>query len=160
MAQAQQQMQDALAQMDAVQKDAQQMAAAQNNAGDGGNPPGGQGQQPGPGGQGPGRMGPRGNQPGQGMGGPGVGAGGVGQKQVAAYTLKQEMDPSQRIDSGRMLAKTYVKAPTDRGQSTIQFTPAAAAAVKAATDDVPEESVPKDAQGAVKKYFETMDTGN
>ncbi len=162
MAQAQQQMQDALAQMDAVQKDAQQMAAAQNGAGDA---PGqqagqgsgqGQGQQPG-GNQGGQGNGPKNNQHGNGQGAGGVG--GVQGKAFAQYTVKQSIDPSQQIANGRMLAKTFVKAPQDKGTSTIQFTPAAAAAVKDATDDVPEESVPKDAQGAVKKYFETMDNG-
>ena len=158
MAQAQQQMQDALAQMDAVQKDAQQMAAAQANGGDGSNPADNP-PPPGQGGQAPGAFGPKGPA-GNGMGGPGIGNGGVGKKQVASFTVKQEMDPSQSIANGRMLAKTFVKAPQDKGTSTIQFTRAAAAAVKDATDDVPEESVPKDAQSTVKKYFETMDSGN
>ena len=157
MAQANQQMQDALAQMDAVQKDREEMAAAQNGAGDGqGEQPG---QQPGggkkPGGQGQGNKGGQG----QGMGGPGVGAGGSGSKAVASYTVKQEIDASQHIDSGRMIAKTFVKAPADKGESKIQFTPAADAAVKDATDDVPEASVPKDAQDVVKHYFNTIDNG-
>ena len=161
MAQAQQQMNESLAQMDAVQKDAQQMAAAQNAAdgnGPGEQPPPPEGQ-PGNGGQGPGQMGPKPPGQGKGMGGPGFGAGGVGQKTVAQYTVKQEMDPSQKIDSGRMLAKTFVKAPAEKGTSIIQFTPAAAAAVKDATDDVSEESVPKEAQNAVRGYFNTIDEG-
>ncbi len=161
MAQAQQQMQDALAQMDAVQKDAQQMAAAENGAGDAPGQGAGQGQGPGqrPGGGGAGQgNGPKNNQHGNGQGAGGVG--GVQGKAFAQYTVKQSIDPSQQIANGRMLAKTFVKAPQDKGTSTIQFTPAAAAAVKDATDDVPEESVPKDAQSSVKKYFETMDNPN
>ena len=104
-------------------------------------------------------MGPVNPKQGNGMGGPGRGAGGRGEKATAGYTVKQEIDAAQRIDSGRMLAKSFVKAPNDKGTSTIQFTPAAAAAVKDATDDVPEESVPKEAQGVVKKYFETVESG-
>jgi hypothetical protein len=159
MANAQQQMQDALAQMDAVQKDAQQMAAAQNaDDGSGQNPGPGPGNDPGdqsgPNGQG----GPKKHGPGNG-GGTGGAGGPKADLAVAAFSVKQEMDPSQRIDNGRMLAKTFVKAPTDKGTSTIQLTPAAAAAVKDATDDVPEESVPKDAQRIVKDYFNTIDNG-
>ncbi len=160
MAQAQQQMQDALAQMDAIQQDSKQMAAAQNATdGSAGQQPD-QGTQPGAGGQKMGQMGPNQGHKGGGMGGAGFGAGGNGPKAVASFTVKPEFDPSQNIANGRMIAKSLVKAPQDKGTSTIQFTPAQASAVKDATDDVPEESVPKDAQAAVKKYFETMENGN
>jgi hypothetical protein len=161
MAQAQQQMQDALGQMDAVQKDNEQQAAAQNgDGGDGNNPGQGQGQQPGQGGQGGPNQGgqgggPKNNQKGNGGGFGGVG--GVQSKAAASYTVTQVQDPSQRIANGRMLAKTFVKAPQDKGASTIQFTPAAASAVKDATDDVPEENVPKEAQSIVRGYFNTVD---
>jgi hypothetical protein len=160
MQQAGQQMAQALGEMDAVKKDAEQMAAAQN-AGDGSgndpnNPDGGP--KPQPGGQGPGGLGPNQGK-GNGMGGPGIGAGGVGEKQVAAYTVKQEMSPSQNIAGGKVLAKSFVKAEKLVGKSTIELSPAEKAAVKESTDDVSEETVPKDAQKAVKDYFDTVGNG-
>jgi hypothetical protein len=66
------------------------------------------------------------------------------------------MDPSQNISNGKVLAKTFVKADQLIGKSTIQITPAQRAAVRDSTDDVSEESVPKDAQKAVKDYFDTV----
>ncbi len=155
MQQAGQQMADALTQMDAVQKDAQQVAAAQNTGSDGGNQNNNPGRQPGSGGQGQGGQ-PNGNhQQGNGQGGAG-GVGGWMDKSLAQYTVKQEMDPSQNIAGGRVLAKSYVKTAQDTGKSTIQLSPAEKATVKESTDEVSEESVPKDAQKAVKEYFDTV----
>jgi hypothetical protein len=152
-------MAQALGEMDAVKKDAEQMAAAQNSGdGAGGGEKDDGGPKPGPGGQGPGAFGPNQGK-GNGMGGPGIGAGGVGQEQVAAYTVKQEMDPSQNIAGGKVLAKTFVKADQLIGKSTIELSPAEKAAVKESTDDVSEETVPKDAQKAVKDYFDTVGDG-
>jgi hypothetical protein len=154
MQQAGQQMADALNQMDAVQKDAEQVAAANNGAGDNGDQGNGTGQKP-PGGQGQGGQ-PNGNhQQGNGQGGAG-GVGGWMDKQLAQYTVKQEMDPSQNIANGKILAKSYVKTAQDTGKSTIQLSPAEKATVKESTDEVSEESVPKDAQKAVKEYFDTV----
>jgi hypothetical protein len=101
-------------------------------------------------------MGHPGNQKGGGMGGPGIGQGGVGERQLAQYSVKQELDPSQNIAGGKVLAKSFVKADRDIGKSTIQLSPEAKAAVKESTDDVSEESVPKDAQKVVKDYFDTV----
>jgi hypothetical protein len=75
---------------------------------------------------------------------------------VAQYSVKQVLDPSQTIANGKVLAKTFVKADQVVGQATIELSPAGKAAVKEATDDVSEESVPKDAQKAVKDYFDTV----
>ena len=69
--------------------------------------------------------------------------------------MKPEVAPSQQIAGGKMLAKTFIKAPTDKGESKIQFSPAEAAAYSKATDEVNEESIPKDAQKVVKEYFNT-----
>ncbi len=161
MKQAGQQMAQALGQMDAVQKDAEQVAAAQkaaqqtdddpNNTGQN-NSNKNNGQKPG-GGQGGQNPLPPGGQPGNGAP-PSVG--GDGAKQLAQYTVKQELDPSENIAGGKVLAKTFVKAPQLKGNSTIVLSPAAKAAVKESTDDVTEESVPKDAQKAVKDYFDTV----
>jgi hypothetical protein len=163
MQQAGQQMAQALGQMDAVQKDAQEQAVARNNPDQGGaNQPGdgagqgGQGQNGG--GQGQWKPGQPGNQQGQGgAGGPGPG-GGKGQTQLAQFSVKQELDPSQNISNGKLLAKSFVKADQLNGKSTIQLSTAAKAAVKESTDDVSEDTVPKDAQKAVKDYFDNVGT--
>jgi len=161
MKQASDQMAQALGQMDAVQKDAEEVAAMQRAAGQpddgGGNNPGdgkgGNGK--GGGGQAPGKLGKVGNEKGNGMGGPGIGAGGQGEKEVAEFTVKQEIDPSQNINGGKVLAKTFVKAPQLKGNATVELSPdARASAVKNGTDDVSEASIPKDAQKVVKDYFD------
>jgi hypothetical protein len=162
MKQAGQQMAQALGEMDAVQKDAEQQQVAQqtgDQAGDGGDGSGdAQNGQPGKhgGGNGAWKAG-QANGPGcGGMGGPGGGGGGGGQMTVAQYSVKQVLDPSQTIANGKVLAKTFVKADQVIGKSTIELSSAGKAAVKEATDDVSEESVPKDAQKAVKDYFDTV----
>jgi len=165
MKQAGEQMAQALGQMDAVKKDAEQVAAMQkaaqqpdddgSNPGDGGKNGNKPGQQPG-GGQGGGPQNAQaGGQPGGGGGAP-PGFGGAGEKALAEFTVKQELDPSQNINGGKVLAKTFVKAPQLQGKATIELSPAAKAAVKESTDDVAEESVPKDAQKVVKDYFDTV----
>jgi hypothetical protein len=168
MQQAGQQMAQALGEMDAVQKDQEQQEIAKNsgdqpdpnqngNEGQGNNP----GNQPGKGagGQGPGKMGHPGKNPGNGMGGPGIGQGGIAQRESAPFSVKQELDPSQNIAGGKILAKSFVKADQLVGKSTIELSPAERAAVKESTDDVSEESVPKDAQKVVKEYFDTVGNG-
>jgi hypothetical protein len=156
MQQASQQMTQALGEMDAVKKDAEQVAAAQNandQGSDGGNGDGKQPGEGGEGGQGQGGRGQGGNGAGQGLGAGGGGAPGIKQ---APFGIKQQMDASKNIDGGRILAKTFVKADQLPGKSTLVMTPAAKAAIKESTDDVNEESVPKDAQNAVKEYFDNV----
>jgi hypothetical protein len=163
MQQAGQQMAQALGEMDAVQKDAEQQQVAKDTgdqAGDGGDNSGdgqgGHGGNHGQGGRGAWKAGQPGQGPGGGMGGPGGGGGGGGQMTMAQYSVKQVLDPSQSIASGKVLAKTFVKADQVIGKSTIELSPAAKSALKDSTDDVSEESVPKDAQKAVKDYFDTV----
>lgn len=162
------QMAQALGQMDAVQKDRDQVAAAQKAAqqpDDDGNAGGGgkNGKQPGQGpqGQGQGQLGQGNGQKNQGMGGQGgQGQGGVGQKELTQYSVEQKLDPSQNISGGKVLAKAFVKAPKLTGQATIEMSAAAKAAAKDATDEVNEESIPKDAQKVVKDYFDNTGGGN
>ncbi len=160
MKQASQQMTDALDKMDATKKDAQQQVAeGDKRDGDAGNGQADGADKTADGGTGDGKQGDPGNKKGNGMGGPGIGQGGVGKKQLAQFTVKQEKDPSQYIASGKILAKTFVKADREIGKSTIELSQAGKAAVKESTDDVDgENDVPKDAQKMVKDYFKTMET--
>jgi hypothetical protein len=165
MGQAQQQMQQALGQMDAIQKDAQQMAAAadatgaaaSDAAGKTGNGDQGQpgGQKGGGGGKGQWQAGAMNNK-GGGLGGPGRGGGGGGNADAAPYGIKKEIDPSQNNETGRILASTFVKAGTVKGESKVQLSQAAESAMKDATDEVDEETVSKESQKVVHDYFQTM----
>ena len=171
MADASKQMQQQMDQMDAVAQDAQAAQAAQqatdqaadNAADQASNSPAGGKSQSGdgqglPGGQGqfqPGQAHNRGN----GMGGPGIGRGGRGEKAEAPYAVKKEVAPTQDIESGRVLASTYVKAGTVKGDARARLENVAKAAVSDTTDDVDEQAVSKDAQGVVRNYFQTMEKG-
>ena len=165
MAQAQQAMQQAAAQMDAVQKDAEQMAAAQdstaqaqNDAADQGGSQSGNssgGARPNMGRAGQWRAGEtRGS--GNGQGGPGKGMGGGIGKEEAPYAIKKEAAPVQDIANGRILASTFVKAGTVKGESKVELAKVAKAAEQDMADEVDEEAPSKENQKVVKDYFETM----
>ena len=187
-----QQMQDALAQMQAVQQDAQQMQAAQQmaqgNQGQGqpgqqggqqGGQPGQQGaqggQQPGQqaGQQGQGNQGGQGQQaggqgqqgqwqPGQnqqqgnGMGGPGRGAGGQAQVQAAPFSFTPQVSKSHDDEAGRLIASTLIKADAIKGESKAQVQQIVESETKEATDEVDQQRVSRQAQQAVKQYFQSM----
>jgi hypothetical protein len=177
MAQAQQAMQDQLQQMQAAQQDAAQIAAAQQaaqqaaqdaaNAANGNCPHGnkagecgacnGQGQGQGQGAQGQWAAGDPANKQGNGMGGPGQGAGGVAPKEVAPGAFKQEVSPVQDIESGKILASTYVKADSLKGESKVEFGEVLEAAQKESTDEVDQDRISRQAQGVVQEYFKTME---
>ncbi len=70
--------------------------------------------------------------------------------------MKQVLSPSENIAGGKVLAKTFVKAPQLKGTSTIELSQAGKAQVKESTDPMAEETVPKDAQKVVKDYFDTV----
>jgi hypothetical protein len=166
MGQAQQQMQQALGQMDAIQHDAQQMAAAADATGaaaadaaggGGGGDKGSQGNgaKSASGSRGQWQAGVPNNQ-GGGTGGPGKGGGGGGDAGAAPYGIKKEIDPSQNNDTGRILASTFVKAGTVKGDAKVQLSAAAESAMKDATDEVDEDAVSKESQKVVHDYFQTM----
>jgi hypothetical protein len=168
MAAAQQNMQQQLQQMQANAQDAQAMQAAANaaaasaaEAASGLNEPGGgdssgadgsggNGQdQPNTGGKG-GQGGQQGWSPNPGKGGARMGIA------MAPATFKQELDPSQDNENGKILASRYVKAGIDPGLSTAGLRDAAASAEKDAPDDIDQDHVPREAQQAEKDYFSAM----
>jgi hypothetical protein len=159
-------MQQALGQMDAIQHDAQQMAAAADATGaaaadaaggGGGGDKGSQGNgaKSASGSRGQWQAGVPNNQ-GGGTGGPGKGGGGGGDAGAAPYGIKKEIDPSQNNDTGRILASTFVKAGTVKGDAKVQLSAAAESAMKDATDEVDEDAVSKESQKVVHDYFQTM----
>jgi hypothetical protein len=168
MGQGMQQMQQQLQQMQAVAGDAQQIAAAQQglqqgaqqamngaNGQPGGQDGGGQGQWGAADGQNP----PQGaGQPGPGNNkGGGKGFGGAGDKAEAPYTLKQEVDTSERIESGKLLATTFVKASALKGENKLELKDIAANAEKDEADEIDQDRISRPAQGVVREYFNTME---
>ena len=176
MGQGMQQMQQQLQQMQAVAADAQQIAAAQQaaqngaqqamngaNAGQAGNggQPGGNGQWPGNNGGQVGGPPPNGQWQGGANNGlapnnGGQGAGDRSGKAYAPYTVKAEVSPSQDIETGRLLASTFVKAGTVKGESKEQLKEVAASAMKDATDEIDQQRVSRQAQKVVREYFSSM----
>jgi hypothetical protein len=75
---------------------------------------------------------------------------------MAPATFKQELDPSQDNENGKILASRYVKAGIDPGLSTAGLRDAAASAEKDAPDDIDQDHVPREAQQAEKDYFSAM----
>jgi hypothetical protein len=153
------QMQQQLQQMQAVANDAQQVASGNGQPGNGGqgddgnNPGAGGKQQPGQG------VGPWGNNPpnqqGQGNGGGGGIAAGNNRPapEVAPFRVKDETDISQKNDKGKILASTFVKAGSIKGDAKMQLHDVLPSVDKEATDEVDEQRIPRQDQEAVRGYF-------
>ncbi|HZL33905.1 MAG TPA: hypothetical protein VFC78_01265 [Tepidisphaeraceae bacterium] len=169
---AQQAMQQQIAQMQAMAKDAQAVAAGQagqQGQGQGQGQQGqfgqGQGQQANNGqgqgkGQGQGGKWQAGNPQQGGQGGKGGAAIANGGQRpdptVAPFAVKQELSDSQVNENGQIIASNFVKAPSDRGQSKIEFSQAIASAKHEEAQEVSQQRIPRAAQQAVKDYFATM----
>jgi len=157
MANAAQQMQQQLQQMQAVANDAQEVAAAQAAAGEnGGQNPNGQQQNPGPG-NGVGPFGQGANQGfGKAMGG-GPGVAGAGNNrpapEVAPFQVKDETDISQKTEKGKILASTFVKAGSIKGDAKMELHSVLPSVEKQATDEVDEQRIPRQDQDVVRGYF-------
>lgn len=157
-----QQMQDALEaikqdmkQQQAAQRAGQQGAGQQGGGQQGGGQQGGQGQRgQGQGaGQGQGQQGnPQGRQ-GAGQGGPGQGAGGQAGVEEAPFDFKEEISKSQDNEKGAILAKTYVKADAEKGESTAELREVVRSNLQEATDEVDNQRISRQAQKAVRDYF-------
>ncbi|WP_428940797.1 hypothetical protein [Fontivita pretiosa] len=172
MAQAMAQMQQQLQQMQAAAQDAQQIAAAQaacqaaqadaQNAMNGNNP-GGQGDG---GGQWNANANLAGNnqQQGQlqpGFAGPnpgGIGAGDRTYKSAAPFGVKPEISPSQDDEKGKLLASSFIKDNKPfKGASIETLKQVAESALKEQTDEVEQERISRQAQRAVREYFNSME---
>jgi len=151
-------MNDAMAQIQAVRQDAQQMQAAQDSVADAqqqamdGLPAGDSGQD-----AGNDKDDINGNAAGQNPGGGPHGFGGHLYKTAAPYTVKQVMSPSQDNPNGRILASTLVKAGALRGEKRAALRDVAVAAQQDAPDEVDQDRVSRQAQSAVKEYFRSME---
>ena len=171
--------------MQAVQQDAAQMQAAQQAMAGGqqgqqgqGQPgqapgqgaPGGQQGQPGQGqGQNPGGNNPQANNAdfgkwaagdpqgqGAGGGGPGQGAGGRAPVAPAPFAFKAEVSKSHDDSGGKTIASTFIKADALKGESKAEVRQIVESETKVATDEVDQQRVSRQAQQAVKQYFQSM----
>jgi hypothetical protein len=173
MAQGQAAMKQQLQAMQAMKADAQQVAAAQQAAQQAAQEAAGQcqagGQQAKPGQQGNQQWAGNNNggwkqgqnnqgnpKPNQGQGGFGIGAGPRDYKEEAPYDVKQEVDKSEDIDGGKILASTLVKARSEKGKSSVGLQQMAQRAQQEATDEVEQDRIGKAAQQAVKEYFRSV----
>src|SRR5207248_919958 len=94
-------------------------------------------------------------QPGGNQGAAGVG----GQRpnpQEAPFSVKDERDPSQLNEKGKVLASTFVKAGSIKGESKIGLHDVVPSVDKDATDEVGEERIPRGDQSVVRDYFATI----
>lgn len=145
-------MEAAMAQLEAMQQEAE-MAAGQGGEGEEGGDAGmGWGDQMGQGdGQGKGEgFGPAG--PNQG----GIGEGPRPGKSPAPYTVKREVSKGETNQQGRVLAGWLVKADSIKGESREQLKELIVSAEKDAAEDVEQDRVPMRAQKAVRDYFDSM----
>jgi hypothetical protein len=169
MANAGKQMQQQLQQMQATANDAQQVAAGQQNAGgqDGdqagqngqpGNQPGNGKQPNGGNGQGPWGKGNNQNQgPAQGGGG-GVAMGNNRPAPAEApFQTKNETDISQKDEKGKVLASSFVKAGSIKGDAKMQLHDVLPSVDKDATDEIGEQRVPRQDQDVVRGYFGNLE---
>jgi hypothetical protein len=162
------QMQNQLQQMQAVAKDAQQVAAGQDGAGDGqgaddgqqadsgqnGNPNDGNGQ-----GQNGQNGGNNNNNQGQANGQGGGMANGNNRPAPAesAFTLKNELDSKQKDEKGKVLASNFVRAGSIKGDAKLQLHDVLPAMDKDATDEVGEQRIPRQDQDVVRGYFGNLE---
>jgi hypothetical protein len=168
MADAANQMQQQLQQMQAVANDAQQVAAGQKgeNGKDPGQQPGdNDGQQGNKGQQGNGHGNQGGqqwaqnkgqNQPGAG-GGVGKGGAEMPRPEVAPFQVKDETDLSEKNGKGKVLASTFVKAGSIRGESKMDLQKALPVVNKDTPDEIDEQRIPRQDQDAVRGYFNNLE---
>ena len=164
MAQGAQAMQDALAQMQAIQQDAAQVQAAQQQAAQAAACAGGACNNPGHGhgknamakNAGVWKPGNPNGRPGGGMGGPGQGMGGQAAVEAAPFGIKQEVSNSQDVESGRILASTFVKSQSIKGESKAELREVVESNFKEAADEVDQTRVSRPAQKAVREYFSNV----
>ena len=90
------------------------------------------------------------------MGGAGRGEGGRANVAPAPFGVKQELSPSENQEDGRLLASYYIKSEAVVGESTAGLQEVAESALQNQTDEVDQQRIGRQAQGAVKKYFQTM----
>lgn len=156
------QMQQQMQQMQAVANDAAAVAAGQNGQDGQGNQPG---QNPGANGNGQRWQGQAGQwgkgnnqQQGQAMGGgPGRAAGNNRPApEVAPFQTKDELDPSQRDAKGKILASTFVKAGSIKGDAKMEMHKVLPSVEKDATDEVDEQRIPRQDASVVRDYFDSI----
>lgn len=150
MASAQQQLADAISQLEAMQQEAQMAGASdgtdqEGNSGEWANNPE-QGQQPRKGeGNGFARWNPGGQA-----------AGDRNYKAIAPFTVTKEISKGERDEKGKVQAGWFVKADSLKGESREQFKEVVTSAQHDATDDVEQERIPMQAQKVVRDYFNSM----
>ncbi len=158
LADAQQAMEAALAELEAMRQAAE--AAQASRGGDGG------GESDGNEGDGwaSGENEQQGDGGGQGFGqvpsGPNAGGIGAGERPAgspAPFTVKKEVSPGQTDEKGRLIASWLVKADSVKGESKEQFKEIIMSAQRDQAEDVDQNRIPMRAQKAVRDYFNALE---
>jgi hypothetical protein len=93
---------------------------------------------------------------GAGMGGPGRGEGGNAPYAPAPFGVKSEVSKSHDDDDGRVIASTLIKSESLKGESKAEIQKIVESETKEATDEVDQQRVSRQAQRAVREYFQSM----
>jgi hypothetical protein len=97
---------------------------------------------------------------GQGSGGPGISAGGPRPKGIETPVgFKGERSPTHTHEKGKILASSFVKALSEKGESRLKQAEVIEASEKESTDEVEQDRIPRPAQKAVKDYFDDLKEG-
>jgi polyhydroxyalkanoate synthesis regulator phasin len=70
--------------------------------------------------------------------------------------VKQELSESQTNEKGKILASSFVKAGSIKGDSKVGLSDAVLQEQQDAADEVDEDRIPRAASEAVKNYFQTL----
>ena len=74
----------------------------------------------------------------------------------APFSFKEEVSKSHDDEAGRVVASTLIKADALKGESQAAIKQIAESETKDATDEVDQQRVSRQAQKAVRDYFQTM----
>lgn len=107
-------------------------------------------------GQGEGQGEGQGQGQGNGTGGQGQGKGGSPLENFTPTKFKEEMS-EQKINKGRILHQIFVKGVPEKGEARVEYTDAVRAAKQDATGYLARDTIPREAEEMVKKYFDELD---
>ena len=88
-----------------------------------------------------------------------MGQGNGGQLSVAPapFSLKREQSQSFDDEDGRTIASTLIEGDALRGESVAAIREIAQRETRDVTDEVDSQRIPRAAQDAVRKYFQTLE---
>jgi len=74
--------------------------------------------------------------------------------------VQQEVAPSQTDENGKILASSFVKASSEKGESKANLQKVLEREFNESTDEVEQDRIPAQAQKSVREYFDAVKNGN